>query len=63
MPKPVPTLNTFDDAGHVRPLEEILNDAVRHALVKNGGRPSRAARELGLSRAALYRRLDKMREV
>jgi two-component system response regulator HydG len=40
-------------------LEEIEADTVRKALEKNGHNISRTAAELGLSRAALYRKLEK----
>jgi len=40
-------------------LEEIEKRAIHRALAKHGGNISQAAKELGLSRAALYRRLQK----
>jgi DNA-binding NtrC family response regulator len=40
-------------------LEEIEKNAIQRALKKNKGNISTAAKELGLTRAALYRRLDK----
>jgi two-component system, NtrC family, response regulator HydG len=40
-------------------LDEIEKRAIRRALTKHGGNISQAAKELGLSRAALYRRLQK----
>ena len=40
-------------------LEEVEKAAIRKAISKHGGNISEAARELGLTRAALYRRLDK----
>ncbi|MGB7296201.1 MAG: sigma-54 dependent transcriptional regulator [Candidatus Aminicenantales bacterium] len=40
-------------------LGKIENLAVHRALAKHGGNISQAAKELGLSRAALYRRLQK----
>jgi len=40
-------------------LEEIEKRAIHKALTKHGGNISQAAKELGLSRAALYRRLQK----
>jgi len=40
-------------------LEEIEKIAIRKALSKHGGNISQVAKELGLSRASLYRRLEK----
>jgi len=40
-------------------LEEIEKNAIRKALSKHGGNISQVAKELGLSRASLYRRLEK----
>ncbi|MGQ0649427.1 MAG: sigma-54-dependent transcriptional regulator [Gemmatimonadaceae bacterium] len=43
------------------PLEDVEKILIRKALAKHGGNVSRAARALGLSRSALYRRLDHFR--
>jgi DNA-binding NtrC family response regulator len=40
-------------------LEEVEKAVIRRTLGKHGGNVSQAARELGLTRAALYRRLEK----
>ncbi len=40
-------------------LEEVEKHAIKQTLVKHNGNISQAARELGLTRAALYRRLEK----
>lgn len=40
-------------------LEEVEKHAIKQSLKKNNGNISHAARELGLTRAALYRRLEK----
>jgi DNA-binding NtrC family response regulator len=40
-------------------LDDIEQAAVRKALSKHGGNISRAAEELGISRKALYRRIEK----
>jgi len=40
-------------------LDDIEQAAVRKALSKHGGNISRAAKELGISRKALYRRIEK----
>ena len=40
-------------------LETVEQAVVRRALSKHGGNISRAAEELGISRAALYRRIEK----
>ncbi len=41
------------------PLEEVEKLLVKKALARYGGRVSEAARALGLSRSALYRRIEK----
>ncbi len=43
------------------PLEEVERILVRKALARHGGNVSRAARALGLSRSALYRRMEHFR--
>ncbi len=40
-------------------LEEVEKTVIRKALAKHQGNISQAAHELGLTRAALYRRLEK----
>lgn len=40
-------------------LEELEKRAVRSCMIKHGGNVSKAAAELGLTRGALYRRLEK----
>ncbi|RKX26607.1 MAG: sigma-54-dependent Fis family transcriptional regulator [Candidatus Zixiibacteriota bacterium] len=40
-------------------LEEVEKTVIRLVLAKNGGNISRAAEELGLTRASLYRRLER----
>jgi len=49
------TTNTTDS----RSLDELEREAVQRALDKHEGNISKAAKELGLSRGALYRRLEK----
>jgi DNA-binding NtrC family response regulator len=46
-------------AAHNYNLEEIERKTIIHAIEKHGGNISKAAKELGLTRAALYRRLEK----
>ncbi|GAB3198289.1 DNA-binding NtrC family response regulator [Pontibacter aydingkolensis] len=41
------------------PLHEIERETIRHVIEKNKGNISKAAKELGLTRTALYRRLNK----
>lgn len=41
------------------PLSEIERETIRRVIQKNKGNISKAARELGLTRTALYRRLNK----
>jgi transcriptional regulator of acetoin/glycerol metabolism len=40
-------------------LEDVEKVVIQKALSKHGGNISHAAKELGLTRAALYRRLEK----
>ncbi len=40
-------------------LEEVEKTVIRRAISKNGGNISHAAKELGLTRTSLYRRLEK----
>lgn len=40
-------------------LDEVEKDAVRAALEKHGGNITKAARDLGLTRTSLYRRMEK----
>ena len=40
-------------------LETVENCVIQAALEKHGGNVSRAARELGITRASLYRRMQK----
>ena len=42
-------------------LEEIELDAIRAALARHGGNVIAAADELGMSRSALYRRMEKLK--
>jgi two-component system response regulator HydG len=55
------TLQTMSGthAGEGLNLEEVQKSAIRKAISKHGGNISQAAKELGLTRAALYRRLEK----
>ena len=50
-------INPMGDAGFN--LEEIEKSTINRVLNKHGGNISQAAKELGLTRAALYRRLQK----
>jgi len=47
------------ESGEVLPFEEVEKRAILGAIKKCGGDISKAARKLGLSRATLYRKLDK----
>ncbi len=46
-------------AGEPRSLEEVERRAIERAVQRHNGNISKAAQELGLTRAALYRRLEK----
>jgi DNA-binding NtrC family response regulator len=56
---PVPAAGRTAFSGEDFNLGEIERLAIHKALTKHGGNISQAAKELGLSRAALYRRLQK----
>ncbi len=47
------------DAGAVKSLDALEEDAIRKALEKFGGNVSQAAAALGLTRPALYRRMER----
>jgi len=40
-------------------LDDMERNTIQRAIDKNGGNISKAAKELGLTRASLYRRLEK----
>jgi len=46
-------------SGHLMNLEELEMQTIRKALMKHSGVIAHAAQELGLTRASLYRRLEK----
>lgn len=56
---PQPTPFT-DHGGHVRPLEEIEERAIRYACSLYGGRLTEVARRLGIGRSTLYRKLSRL---
>ncbi len=47
--------------GPVRPIQEVERDEILRALDQTSGNKKEAARRLGISRRALYRRLEKLR--
>lgn len=47
-----------DPEGHVRPLAEIADEAIRYALARYEGRLTEVARRLGIGRSTLYRRIS-----
>lgn len=51
-------LPLLDEAGHVRPLENIEAEVIRFAIARYGGQMSEVARRLRIGRSTLYRRLD-----
>lgn len=50
-------VRAVDDAGNVRPLNEIEADVIRLAMIQHRGRISEVARRLGIGRSTLYRKL------
>jgi DNA-binding NtrC family response regulator len=55
---PGDALPLLDDAGEVRPLEEIESDLIRYAITHYRGQMSEVARRLQIGRSTLYRKLD-----
>ncbi len=55
-PSPMP-----GGTGPVRPIQEVERDEILRALDETNGNKKEAARRLGISRRALYRRLEKFR--
>nr|MBI1230361.1 response regulator [Cytophagales bacterium] len=51
-PEKMSTSNTYN-------LDEVEKNIIQKAIDKNGGNISKAAKDLGLTRASLYRRLEK----
>jgi DNA-binding NtrC family response regulator len=51
--------NQFDESEDVTNLEEREKLLIRKVIDKHGGNISKAAKELGLTRASLYRRIEK----
>ncbi len=49
-------LNPYDHEGNVRPLRDIRDEAICHALVANGGSISRTARDLRIGRSTVYKK-------
>jgi transcriptional regulator of acetoin/glycerol metabolism len=47
------------DAGPPRRLDDVEREAIEQALARNEGNVVTAATELGVSRSALYRRMEK----
>lgn len=58
-PSPEPSDNGGDESFDTLNLDALEQAAVRQALSKHGGNVSQAADELGISRRALYRRIEK----
>jgi DNA-binding NtrC family response regulator len=46
-----------DDSGRLRPMQEIVDEVVRHALVYSGENVSAAAKMLGVARSTLYKKM------
>lgn len=55
----LPPAGSADPPQDARRLDDLERDAVQRAMQKHDGNISKAAKELGLSRGALYRRLEK----
>ena len=55
------TAATAADRRALATLEEIELDAIRASLDRHGGNVIAAAEALGMSRSALYRRMEKLK--
>jgi DNA-binding NtrC family response regulator len=53
-----PAMPFLDEAGQVRPLEEIESELIRFAIAHYRGRMSEVARRLKIGRSTLYRKLE-----
>ena len=53
-------ISILNSKGSIRSLEEIENDILSIALEHHRGNLSRVAKELGLGRSTLYRKLEKV---
>ena len=51
-------LALLDDAGEVRPLEEVESELIRYAITHYRGQMSEVARRLRIGRSTLYRKLE-----
>ena len=56
---PIETLSSETSKTQVETLSDVERSAILRVLEKHNGNISKAAKELGLTRTALYRRLDK----
>jgi len=57
-----PILNMHDVEGHVRPLDDIEGDVIRHALKHYDGQMSEIARRLKIGRSTLYRKIGELED-
>ena len=51
--------NSSEESENTFNLDEVERNVIQKAIDRNGGNISKAAKELGLTRASLYRRLEK----
>ena len=51
-------LALLDEAGEVRPLEEVESELIRYAITHYRGQMSEVARRLRIGRSTLYRKLE-----
>ena len=57
---PPSSTRLVDQAGELRKLEEVENDVIRFAVQHCRGRMTRVARDLGIGRSTLYRKLREL---
>lgn len=51
---------SFDGEGHMRKLEDVEGDMIRHAIDHYSGQMSEVARRLGIGRSTLYRKVREL---
>ncbi len=56
---PIEQKQPLATAAQTHNLDDLTRTAIEQVIEKHNGNISRAAKELGLTRAALYRRLNK----
>ena len=59
-PAPGDAIRAVDPSGSVRPLKAVEEELIRFAIDRNGGHMSKVARQLGIGRSTLYRKIREL---